>query len=72
MASIPPACRTELLQQLAVVEPLEQAMGYLDEADGICREMEQAAAGSEQVAQLRNKTANLRRLVRRVDEAKRG
>ncbi|EOD46833.1 hypothetical protein UCRNP2_6440 [Neofusicoccum parvum UCRNP2] len=69
---VPLACRCELLQQLAVIEPLDQAMACLDKADEICRMIEQVTPDDHQVLiTLRIKTMKLRRGVQRLDEARR-
>ncbi|KAL1635782.1 hypothetical protein SLS56_001477 [Neofusicoccum ribis] len=58
---VPLACRCELLQQLAVIEPLDQAMACLDKVDEICRMIEQVTPDDHQVLiTLRIKTMKLR------------
>lgn len=62
-ARVPLACRCQLLQQLAVIEPYDHGMECLEEADELCRQMRRIVPDSEQLEKMENRTSLFRGLL---------
>lgn len=62
-AHVPLACRCQLLQQLAVIEPYDHGMECLEEADELCRQMRRIVPDSEQIDKMENRTSLFRGLL---------
>lgn len=62
-AHVPLACRCQLLQQLAVIEPFNHGMECLEEADELCRQMRKIVPDSEQIDKMEDRTSLFRRLL---------